>query len=100
MKRIDHTLTYPDASVAEVYAMLTDPDYRTAVSVFQHVTDFSCQITPQGAGARSDRAGARHRPHPLDGAEARRPGDPVPPARVVGVARRRGHRGDRAGQAR
>jgi hypothetical protein len=51
MKRIDHTLTYPDASVAEVYAMLADPAYRTAVSVFQHVTDFSCAITPQGDGA-------------------------------------------------
>jgi len=51
MKRIDHTLTYPDATVAEVYAMLTDPAYRTAVSVYQHVTDFSCDITPRGAGA-------------------------------------------------
>jgi len=51
MKRIDHTLTYPDATVAEVYAMLTDPAYRTAVSAYQHVTDFSCDITPRGAGA-------------------------------------------------
>jgi hypothetical protein len=51
MKQIDHTLTYPDATVAEVYAMLTDPSYRTAVSVFQHVTDFSCAITPDGDGA-------------------------------------------------
>jgi len=51
MKRIDHTLTYPDATVAEVYAMLTDPAYRVAVSEFQHVTDFSCDITPQGDGA-------------------------------------------------
>ena len=51
MKRIDHALTYPDATVAEVYAMLTDPSYRTAVSVYQHVTDFCCDITPQGDGA-------------------------------------------------
>jgi len=51
MRRIDHTLTYPDASVAEVYAMLTDPAYRTAVSVYQHTTDFSCEITPDGDGA-------------------------------------------------
>jgi len=51
MKRIDHTLTYPDTSVAEVYAMLTDPAYRVAVSEFQHVADFSCTITPQGNSA-------------------------------------------------
>ena len=51
MKRIDHTLTYPDATVAEVYAMLTDPTYRTAVSVYQHVTDFSCEIRAEGDGA-------------------------------------------------
>ncbi|MFZ2016383.1 MAG: DUF2505 domain-containing protein [Nocardioides sp.] len=51
MRRLDHTLTYPDATVVEVYAMLVDPEYRTAVSVFQHVTDFSCQITPDGTGA-------------------------------------------------
>jgi hypothetical protein len=51
MKRIDHTLTYPDATVAEVFAMLTDPSYRTAVSVYQRTTDFSCEITPQGQGA-------------------------------------------------
>jgi hypothetical protein len=40
--------------VAEVYAMLTDASYRTAVSVYQHVTDFSCKITPDGDGAVVD----------------------------------------------
>ena len=54
MKRIERTLTYPDTSVAAVYAMLTDPAYRRAVCEFQHVTDFSCAITPHGHGAPVD----------------------------------------------
>jgi hypothetical protein len=54
MKRIDHTLTYPDATVDEVYAMFTDPAYRTAVSVHQHVTDYACEITAEGDGALVD----------------------------------------------
>jgi hypothetical protein len=51
MKRVQQTLTYPDTTVAEVFAMFTDPPYREAVSAYQHVTDFSCDITPQESGA-------------------------------------------------
>jgi Protein of unknown function (DUF2505) len=50
MRRISQTLTYPATTVDEVYAMLADPAYRKAVGDYQHVTDFSCQITPSGSG--------------------------------------------------
>jgi hypothetical protein len=51
MKQLNHSLSYPDATVAAVFAMFIDPAYRTAVSVYQQVTDFSCDITPDGGGA-------------------------------------------------
>jgi hypothetical protein len=50
MKRVNHTLTYPGTTVAEVYAMLADPAYRKAVGDYQRVTDFACDITPSGSG--------------------------------------------------
>jgi hypothetical protein len=50
MKRVTHTLTYPGATVDQVYAMLADPAYRRAVSEHQHVVDFDCAITPAGDG--------------------------------------------------
>jgi hypothetical protein len=50
MKRVNHTLTYPATTVADVYAMLADPTYRKAVGNYQRVTDFSCDITPVGGG--------------------------------------------------
>jgi len=50
MKRVSHTLTYPGTTVDEVFAMFGDPAYREAVSVYQHVKDFSCDITPTDAG--------------------------------------------------
>ncbi len=50
MKRVSHTLTYPAATVADVYAMLADPAYRKAVGDYQRVTDFSCDVTPNGDG--------------------------------------------------
>jgi Protein of unknown function (DUF2505) len=50
MKRVSHTLTYPGTTVDVVYAMLGDPAYRKAVADHQRVTDFSCTITPDGAG--------------------------------------------------
>jgi hypothetical protein len=52
MKRMNQTLTYPGTTVDDVYAMLTDPAYRKAVADYQRVTDFSCQITPSGSGAK------------------------------------------------
>jgi hypothetical protein len=50
MKRVSHTLTYPGTTVDDVFAMFGDPAYREAVSVYQHVKDFSCDITPTDAG--------------------------------------------------
>ncbi len=50
MKRVSHTLTYPGTTVDDVFAMFADPAYRTAVSEYQKVVDFDCDITPNGAG--------------------------------------------------
>ena len=50
MKRVSHTLTYPGATVHDVFAMFADPAYRKAVSEYQHVVDFRCDITPNGDG--------------------------------------------------
>jgi hypothetical protein len=50
MKRASHTLTFPAATVADVYAMLGDPAYRKAVGDYQKVTDFACDITPVDGG--------------------------------------------------
>jgi hypothetical protein len=52
MKRVSHTLTYPDTTVDAVYAMLADPAYRKAVADYQQVLDFSCDISRSGAGMR------------------------------------------------
>ena len=50
MKRVSHTLTYPGTTVDEVFAMFGDPAYRTAVSEYQQVVDFGCDITATGTG--------------------------------------------------
>lgn len=50
MKRVSHTLTYPGATVHDVFAMYGDPAYREAVSTYQQVVDFDCRITPNGDG--------------------------------------------------
>jgi hypothetical protein len=52
MKRVSHTLTYPGTTVETVYGMFADPAFRTAVSEAQRVIDFSCDITPSGAGMK------------------------------------------------
>ena len=52
MKRVNHTLDYPGTTVADVYAMLGDPAYRKAVGEYQHVQDFSCDITRAGDGMK------------------------------------------------
>jgi hypothetical protein len=52
MKRVSHTLTYPGTTVAEVFAMYADPAFRKAVSDYQHVVDFACEITPDDPGMR------------------------------------------------
>jgi len=51
MKRVHHTLTYPETTVADVFGMLTDVGYRNAVSAYQQVSDFSCEVTPKADGA-------------------------------------------------
>jgi len=50
MKRVNHTLIYPGTTVEDVYAMLADPAYRTAVGDYQRVTDFACDVTRSGDG--------------------------------------------------
>jgi hypothetical protein len=50
MKRVSHTLTYPGASVHDVFAMFADPAYRRAVSEYQRVVDFDCRIAMNGDG--------------------------------------------------
>jgi Protein of unknown function (DUF2505) len=50
MKRVSHTLTYPGATVHDVFAMFADPAYRKAVADYQHVVDFDVRISPNGEG--------------------------------------------------
>ena len=50
MKRVSHTLTYPGATVHDVFAMFADPAYRKAVSEYQHVIDFDSRIAMNGEG--------------------------------------------------
>jgi len=50
MKRVSHTLTYPGASVHDVFAMFADPAYRKAVSEYQRVVDFDCRISMNTEG--------------------------------------------------
>jgi hypothetical protein len=50
MKRVSHTLTYPGATVHDVFAMFADSAYRKAVSEYQRVVDFDCRIAMNGDG--------------------------------------------------
>ena len=50
MKRVSHTLSYPGATVHDVFAMFADPAYRKAVSEYQRVVDFDCRIAMNGDG--------------------------------------------------
>ena len=50
MKRASHVLTYAGATVEAVFAMLGDSTFRKAVADYQHVQDFTCDITPSGVG--------------------------------------------------
>ena len=47
--RLRHELHY-DATPAEVFEMLADPEFRTKVSQAQDVVSFDLQITPHGEG--------------------------------------------------
>jgi hypothetical protein len=50
MKRVTHTLSYPSATVHDVFAMFGDPAYRKAVADHQGVVDFDCRIAMDGDG--------------------------------------------------
>ena len=52
MKRVDHTVTYPGATVDDVFAMLGDHAYRQAVADYQRVQYFSCDIERPGSAMR------------------------------------------------
>jgi len=52
MKRVSHTLTYRGTTVETVYGMFADSAFRKAVGDAQRVIDFSCDITPSGAGMK------------------------------------------------
>jgi hypothetical protein len=43
-------MTYPGATVRDVFAMFGDPAYRKAVSEYQRVVDFDCRISMNGEG--------------------------------------------------
>ncbi len=49
--RFQHTSTY-DAPAGDVFAMLSDPDWRKAVGAAQGVVSSTVTVTPQGAGCR------------------------------------------------
>jgi hypothetical protein len=50
VKRVRHTLTYPGATVHDVFAMFADPAYRKAVADYQRVVDSDCRISMNGEG--------------------------------------------------
>jgi hypothetical protein len=52
MKRVVDTLTYPGATIDQVFEMLADPAFRKAVGDYQGVQDFRCEISPDGGGMR------------------------------------------------
>ena len=84
MRRVTHTLTYPAATVHDVFAMFGDPAYRQAVADYQRVVDFDCQISMNGEGmdARLEQAHGTDRipgfaqklVGPRSGSCSRRPG--------------------------
>ncbi|RJS47727.1 DUF2505 domain-containing protein [Nocardioides cavernaquae] len=47
---INETLTYPGATVAQVAALATDPDFRAAVASYQHALRSEVTVTPAGNG--------------------------------------------------
>ncbi len=101
MKRVNHTLTYPGATVDDVFAMFADPAYRKAVSEYQHVIDFDCRISMNGDGmdVRIEQAHGTDR---IPGFAKKLVGqrDPVRPAGDLGVTGRSRHPRDHPRQAR
>lgn len=49
-KKVRYELRYDGASAAQVYAMLSDPDFRDAVCEFQRYPRRAVTITPKDAG--------------------------------------------------
>jgi hypothetical protein len=47
---INEILTYPGATVAQVAALATDPEFRAAVATYQHALRSEVTVTPAGSG--------------------------------------------------
>ena len=50
-KTISQQLTYPDAPIERVVAMLADPDFREAVADYQQAVRSSAEVNGTGAGS-------------------------------------------------
>ena len=52
MKNVNTELLYPGTTVAEVAAMLGEPEFRKAVAAYQHALHSKVTVTPQGDGKK------------------------------------------------
>jgi len=52
MKNVNAELVYPGTTVADVAAMLADPEFRKAVAAYQHALHSEVTVTPQGDGKK------------------------------------------------
>ena len=52
MKSVNTELLYPGTTVADVAAMLGDPEFRRAVAGYQHALHSEVTVTPQGDGKK------------------------------------------------
>jgi hypothetical protein len=52
MKNVNSELLYPGTTVADVAAMLGDPEFRKAVAGYQHALHSEVTVTPQGDGKK------------------------------------------------
>jgi len=52
MKNVNSELVYPGTTVADVAAMLGDPEFRKAVAGYQHALHSEVTVTPQGDGKK------------------------------------------------
>jgi hypothetical protein len=52
MKNVNTELVYPGTTVADVAAMLGEPEFRKAVAAYQHALHSEVTVTPQGDGKK------------------------------------------------
>jgi len=52
MKNVNTELLYPGTTVADVAAMLGDPEFRRAVAGYQHALHSEVTVTPEGDGKK------------------------------------------------